>query len=83
MVAIFYPFILGNLLVIKADWLQPFIDLSTLQLAVVHNIFVSFRAYNLFGNPVPYVYLLVPIVTALGIVLAMLTYRVIRKQQVC
>lgn len=82
LIAIFYPLIFGQLLRIRADWFQPIIDLSVFQLASVHSIFAGFKAYNLFGSPVLYVFVLIPFAVVAGTILVWLTYREVRKQQV-
>jgi len=83
LLVIFYPYILGVLLRISAEWLQPLIDLSMLKLAVAHDAFAAFKAFNLFGSPVLYINVLIPLVIAMGIIFILLTYRQVRRQQVC
>lgn len=80
---VFYPLIIDGYFHTTAKWVQPILSFSLIQMVKAYGIFTDFKAYNIFGSPVLYPYLLIPLCIAFGVLMTILTYRSIKHREVC
>jgi hypothetical protein len=77
------PIFLGSILRIDAPWARTLVDFSYTQVVKVEQLFMTFRAFNVFGYPVLYVYLLCAVIALLSAAVLAGIYRGFRSRQVC
>ncbi len=76
---IIYPPILEGMFKIKG----PIYDLSIFHAIFTDNVFVKFKAFNFFGYPVLYPYVLIPFLFIVGILAACLIYKGFLRRDAC
>jgi len=77
------PIFLGSILRIDALWARTPVDFSYTQVVKVEQLFMTFRAFNVFGYPVLYAYLLCAVIASLSAAVLAGIYRGFRSRQVC
>ncbi len=79
---VFYPLILEGYFPGLANRIRPVLDISLIQEVRAFNIFTGYKAYNIFGVPVLYPYLLIPVTVCFGTLMVIFTYRTVKYREV-
>jgi len=76
------PLFINSILYIQTGWAAKINEFSYAVLMRAQPLFSQFKAYNIFGHPVPYLNLMLTLFTLLSLAVVCLTYRSFRSHQV-